>query len=273
MSEKIIGQSDVVKEISKILDIFVASNAKIRPHFILAGSSGSGKSYSIKSLCKEKDIQMVEINAAQITKEGTSGNSLSKSLSPLANYKHRNAVVFVDEFDKLFISNNTNSSLANEITTGVQNEFLKILESNTTQVYGEYGKYYDIDISRVLFVFAGAFNNEERVTIDKLRNFGVKTEFLGRVGLVYNTNKLTLEDLFMILDNSDLLDIYLKLFDGVKREDVVSVIREYLTANYENNTLGARIINTLINQYFIKGGTLGSDDVEEIMFQTKLELD
>lgn len=94
MSEKIIGQSDVVKEISKILDIFVASNAKIRPHFILAGSSGSGKSYSIKSLCKEKDIQMVEINAAQITKEGTSGNSLSKSLSPLANYKHRNAVVF-----------------------------------------------------------------------------------------------------------------------------------------------------------------------------------
>lgn len=59
----------------------------------------------------------------------------------------------------------------------------------------------------------------------------------------------------------------------IKGTEVVSVIREYLTANYENNTLGARIINTLINQYFIKGGTLGSDDVEEIMFQTKLELD
>lgn len=61
MSEKIIGQSDVVKEISKILDIFVASNAKIRPHFILAGSSGSGKSYSIKSLCKEKIFRWLKL--------------------------------------------------------------------------------------------------------------------------------------------------------------------------------------------------------------------
>ena len=120
MSEKVIGQSQVVKEIGKILDIFIASDAKIRPHFIITGASGSGKSHTIKSLCKQKNVDMIEINAAQITKEGTSGNSLSKALSPIMNYKSRNIVVFVDEFDKLFISGNSNSSLANEVTVGVQ---------------------------------------------------------------------------------------------------------------------------------------------------------
>ena len=188
------------------------------------------------------------------------------------NMKAKKIVVFVDEFDKLFISTNSNSSLANEVTVGVQNEFLKVLESESTAVYGDYGKYVDADVSKVLFVFAGAFNNDEKITLDKLRNFGVKTEFLGRVGLIYNTKRLTLEDLYVILENSDLLDTYMKIFSDVRREDVVIKIKDFLIQNYNNNTIGARIINTLINQYFIKGGELGIEDVEEVTFQEKLKL-
>lgn len=83
------------------------------------------------------ELNFLEVNAAQITKEGISGNSLSKILSPLVNYSHTPIVVFVDEFDKLFINGNTNSQLANESTASVQNEFLKLLESDTTSVFGE----------------------------------------------------------------------------------------------------------------------------------------
>lgn len=61
MSEKIIGQSDVVKEISKILDIFVASNAKIRPHFILAGSSGSVKVILLNLFVKKKIFRWLKL--------------------------------------------------------------------------------------------------------------------------------------------------------------------------------------------------------------------
>lgn len=272
MSNTVIGQETVVKEIGKILDIFMASDSQIRPHFILAGQSGSGKSHTIKSLCKQRNIEMLEINAAQLTKEGTSGNSLSKALSPIMNMKSQKVVVFVDEFDKLFISSNSNSSIANEVTVGVQNEFLKVLESPTACVYGDYGKYINIDISKVLFVFAGAFNNEEHVTLDKLRNFGVKTEFLGRVGLIYNTNKLTLNDLYTILENSELLERYLMIFAEVDRVDVINTIKSFLAQNYTHNTLGARIINTLINQYFIKGGKLGVEEVEKVTFQQHLSL-
>ena len=270
---EIIGQDVARKEISKVFDVFSASEGYIRPHFILTGQSGCGKSHIIKSLTKSKGLNFLEINAAQITKEGTSGNSLSKALAPLENFKNKLTIVFCDEFDKLFISNNSNSSLANATTIGVQNEFLKILESDTTSVFGDYGKYNVIDISKTLFVFAGAFNNEEHIDLDKLRNFGIKTEFLGRVGLIYNLQKLTLEDLYLILENSDLLDAYLQLFPTVDRFEAISAIKKFLADNYEHNDLGARMVHTLIHQYFIKGGKLGEKDAQEITFQKELTFD
>jgi len=268
----IVGQETTVTELKRLYNIFLNSKGFIRPHFFLAGKSGSGKTHTVKTLCEDLELNFLEINGAQLTKEGTSGNSLSKALSPLSNMKDQPSVVFVDEFDKLFISSNSNASSAHETTLGVQNEFLKILESPTTSVFGDYGKYREVDISKVLFIFAGAFNNEEDITLDKLRNYGVKTEFLGRVGLIYNTTPLTLQDLYQILEGSILLKAYLELFPNVKKEEVLPKIKSFLKDNYEKNTLGARLINTLIHQYFIKGGKLGIEDVKEVSFQRKMTL-
>ena len=53
---------------------------------------------------------------------------------------------------------------------------------------------------------------------------------------------------------------------------ILTAIKDYLTKIYENNTLGARIIHTLIHQYFIKGGNLDLNDVEPITFKAKLTL-
>lgn len=73
-----------------------------------------------KQLCEACQLSFIEVNAAQLTREGTSGNSLSKVLSPLMQMGGKPTVVFVDEFDKLFISGNSNGQLANEATTCVQ---------------------------------------------------------------------------------------------------------------------------------------------------------
>lgn len=269
---KIKGQDNLVKELSRIFNIFKESQCLLRPHFILTGESGSGKSFTIKTLCEVNDLKFIEINAAQITKEGTAGNSISKALSPIIQFGKKPVIVFIDEFDKLFITGNFNSQLAHESTTAVQNEFLKILESETTSVYTDYGKYAQIPINNTLFVFAGAFNNEPDITLDKLRDFGVKTEFLGRVGLIYNTKPLTLEDLFSILEESSILNTYLQLFSNVNRKDVITTIQQHLKENFENNTLGARSVNTLIHQYFIKGGNLTNENANSITFQKKLNL-
>lgn len=267
----VIGQDKLIDEVTTIFKIFKASECVIRPHFILTGSSGSGKSFTIKTLTLEQDLGFLEINAAQLTKEGTSGNSLSKALAPILQMGSKPCVVFVDEFDKLFISGNSNDSAAHESTTGVQNEFLKVLESDTASVFGDYGKYINVNVANVLFVFAGAFNGEEDITLDRLREIGLKTEFLGRVGLVYNTKPLTLEDLYRIVEKSELLDYYCKLFKGADKEQIIYMLKAHLKRNYEMNTLGARLINTMIHQYFIKG-KLEEKEVKEISFQNKLEL-
>lgn len=272
MKNQIIGQETLISEIEKIFQIFKTSKCEIRPHFVLTGASGSGKSLTIESLAKKLKLGFLEVNAAQLTKEGTSGNSLSKALAPMVSMSNIPTIIFVDEFDKLFISGNSNDSHAHESTTGVQNEFLKVLESNIASVFGDYGKYINVPANNTLFVFAGAFNGEEDITIDRLRQLGLKTEFLGRVGLIYNTKKLSIEDLFQIVDNSPLLDMYLDLFADVDREKTVLTIKAYIQRNYEFNTLGARLINTLIHRYFIKGGVLEDAEVREVSFQNKLNL-
>lgn len=272
MKSNIIGQEALIKELDKIFQIFKASKCKVRPHFILTGESGSSKTYAIKNIAEEHSLGFIEINAAQLTKEGTSGNSLSKALTPLLQAGGKPVIVFVDEFDKLFISGNSNDSAAHESTTGVQNEFLKVLESDTASVYGDYGKYVTTSVNNALFVFAGAFNGEANLNIDRLREIGLKTEFLGRVGLVYNTKRLSIDDMFSILDKSPLLKMYLKLFEGTDAEKVLYELKAHIQKSYEMNTLGARLINTMIHQYFIKGGKLGEEEVKEISFQNKLTL-
>ena len=216
------------------------------------------------------EIGIFDINAAALTKEGTSGNSLSKALTPLLQSQGRPMICFVDEFDKLFISGNTNSALAHETTNGVQNEFLKVLEGSAS-VFGDYGRYINIKTDNVLFVFAGAFNGEEDIDLDRLREFGIKTEFLGRVGLTYGMQKVTLEQMRHILEHSRLLSTYLQLFDDVKKETVVKTVMNVVEENYENNTLGVRMINTLLHQFFIEGGIKGKES-KKVTFQKKLAL-
>jgi len=263
-------QKQTMAEMRKVLAIFKNSDGKIRPHFFLTGPSGSGKSNSIQVLWEDQEIGYLEINAAQLTKEGTAGNSLSKALSGLANTGDKPTICFVDEFDKLFISGNNNCALAHETTNGVQNEFLKVLESDNATVAGDYGKYIDIPVKKVLFLFAGAFNGEPNITIDRLRDFGIKTEFIGRVGLIYNLEKLTIDDMYSILEKSELLKNYLKLFPGADKEAALVAIKSFIEKTYENNTLGARLVTTLIHQYFIKGGKLGFEEVKEVSFQKQL---
>jgi len=123
----------------------------------------------------------------------------------------------------------------------------------------------------VLFVFAGAFNGEEDIGLDRLRELGMKTEFLGRVGLVFNTDKVPLEDLLKSMRESELLAMYLALFPKVKRQDVVKRVSEQMTEAYANNTLGFRAINTLLHRYFICGSN-SKPKQDKPLFNTALEL-
>jgi len=83
--------------------------------------------------------------------------------------------------------------------------------------------------------------------------------------------KLSLEALLQMVEDSNLLETYLKLYPSVKKADVVGPIQKFVTKSYESNTIGARLINTLVSQYFIRGGKLGSD-AKKLAFQKTLTL-
>jgi ATP-dependent protease Clp ATPase subunit len=266
------SNAETINHIRTVMQIFVNSEAELRPHFFLTGESGASKTHTINALCDELKLDFLTVNAAQLTKEGTSGNSLSKALSPLLHHSDQARVVFVDEFDKLFIAGNTNTQLAHETTAGVQNEFLHVLESQYTAVFGDYGKYVNVRCDNILFVFAGAFNGEKNITLDRLRDFGIKTEFLGRVGLLFGMTKVSLEDMERILNESSQLARYLKLFTDAKKADVVKVIMEAVRENYDKNTIGIRILTTLVHQYFINGGRLIQQEVKASTFQKTMSL-
>lgn len=259
-----------VNKIERILEIYSSSAGEIRPHFIVTGPSGSGKSHTIETLCVKLGIPMFVINAAGLTKEGTAGNSLSKALSPLMQYGDQQVVCFVDEFDKLFISGNSNSALAHETTNGVQNEFLKALEG-IANVSTDYGKFVNIKSDNVLFVFAGAFNGEEDITIDRLREMGMKTEFLGRVGLAYGLEKVSLKEMENILEDSPLLSNYLQLTPSEKKVNVKKSIMKAVAANFDSNAIGVRLLHTLTHQYFIEG-SLEPKEVKKATFQKTLQM-
>lgn len=263
-------QARVMNQLARIVDIFIASEGAVRPHFMLTGPSGSGKSHIIAELTKLKNVGYFEVNAAQLTKEGTAGNSLSKALSGLKAVGGALTICFVDEFDKLFISGNLNSDLAHEVTNGVQNEFLRVLESSTASVFGDYGKYDTIPVDNILFVFAGAFNGEPSITIDRLRDFGIKTEFIGRVGLLFNLEKLSINSMYTALQSSKLLADYLKIFPSVERAHAENAVMTVVSRVHDQNTLGIRLLNTLINQYFINDGRLDADEVEQSTFHKTL---
>lgn len=270
------AQQRTADRIRRLFTAYVESNTTIRPHFFLTGPSGAGKTAIIQMLCDDMGIEMREINAAALTKEGLSGNSLSKALGVVKDIPADGfGVVFVDEFDKLFISGNTNGELAHESTNGVQNEFLTVLEKGYASVFGEYGKYVNIPVGHLLFVFAGAFNNELNVDHNWLREVGVKTEFLGRVPLVYGLPRIGLEDMLALVDTYPLLLQYFELEDTspAQQEEAIRLLKEKLTRDYEKNSLGIRYLGSLVHQLFINGSFTDDEDVtaKKIVASTKFQ--
>lgn len=252
------------KQITKILQVYTSSSGAVRPHFFLTGSTGSGKTHTITKIADEFGINLVNVNSAQLTSEGIAGNSISKVLSSLTDYQNTPVIVFFDEFDKAIASEA-------EVTSGtVQQEVLKLLEDDTTEVFGNYGKYNRVQVSNVLFVFAGSFAGTEFDSLSDLLDHNVRPELLGRVGLHFHVERANLEELLNLVKKSKLIEDYCQMFSGITQKKAVSDISNELEAQFDNNVIGIRIINSLTHQYFINGGFTNVTKRREVLKSAKV---
>ena len=241
-------QQRIIQQINHLMDVMVKSECEIRPHFFLTGPTGSGKSFLVNQVAKDKDIAFFEINAAQLTAEGLSGNSLSKAMRPLRQHWNQPNVIFVDEFDKLFQRNGEHTE---GFRSMVQDEFLSALESDTTQIFTDYGKYEPVVINNSLFVFAGAYSNQEITNLRQLKDAGLRTEFVGRVPLIYSTCEIPLTELTKMVSKTVLFQNYFALAGGQEKQHVQAIVKLLADQNREFN-IGIRLLTSCIHQHFIK---------------------
>uniref|UniRef100_A0AB39ACT2 ATP-dependent Clp protease ATP-binding subunit n=1 Tax=Erwinia phage Fifi051 TaxID=3238787 RepID=A0AB39ACT2_9CAUD len=243
-------QFKVVGQMEHILSVFQKSESAIRPHFHLTGPSGSGKSFLVSELCKKMGIPFIEMNAAQLTAEGLSGNSLSKALRPLREHWNMPNIVFVDEFDKLF---QTNGEKTENFRSQVQDEFLTCLESKYASVFTDYGKYEPVVVNNSLFIFGGAYSNQKITSLPQLKDAGMRTEFLGRVPLVLFTEPVPLDELKKHITKLDLYMQYKNLYPETVDKEAVKGITAILIKQNKETPIGIRLLNTAIHMYFMRG--------------------
>lgn len=162
----------------------------------------------------------------------------------------RNGIIVLDEFDKLrFSEQNPHEKV---YSRKLQSELLKIVEggcgfSDDPDI--------DLDTSDILFVGMGAFSGMEAVqhgkvpTIEEIQNYGFMEELIGRFPLRCCYNKLSVQNLYKILTNSDVSPIndFKKMFLQIdnKLEFDKSALLAIAKRAYESQG-GARGLRTIL---------------------------
>ncbi len=206
---------------------------------ILAGPTGSGKTYIAESL-KEMFPDVVYIrDVSNVTCDGWKG---SKKVGTIFRGVHNPycyngkifPVVFLDECDKMF-SPKTNSG-DEDVSESVQYEFLTAIHGGEIEVKdSDYSKQTTIvDTSRMSFLFAGAFEKKARaiaekesgssigfgeshiklqsynrdLTMEDVREAGCITELCGRIQKIVSLSKFQEEEFRKMLEYSDRGPVY-----------------------------------------------------------------
>jgi ATP-dependent protease Clp ATPase subunit len=272
------NQKAPAKFIHKVMLSYKDSHGAIRPHLILSGASGSGKGHIIDTLVKKHNFTFLNINAAQLTREGISGNSLSKCLEPLLRLRNKPVIVLFDEFDKLFKS--TNDVTTGEERSGVQTEILHIISSGKMQVIGDYGHYHEASTRNCLFMFSGAFGGRQSLSPEKLLDLGMLPELLGRVNLHMHIPDVDIQELIEAAITDPLITEYLKLSGEEDDLAVIAAAHKSIGGQVAavatlGNIIGYRLIHRIIHQYFLLDGIypVYTDDDEPPFDVTDADID
>jgi ATP-dependent Clp protease ATP-binding subunit ClpX len=287
LDSHVIGQSHVTKEIStlvyhQMLASHVASESnapfpKVTRPILLAGYTGTGKTFTIQKICELAELPFVHVNTATMVEEGivgTSVNDIGKEILRKANNDVRRAefaIVFLDEFDKCMGSSVYGRSVANQL--------LRIIEGAELMLYP--GRWDDADTKpkvpslrtgSMLFILGGAFQSlleskgkgglgfgaqpaesKTVLTWKDLVRLGFPKELAGRINTILTLNQLSEDDYYAILttgESSPLKD-YLQLIrsygDEIHMPD--EAIREIARQAAETG-LGTRAVHKIVYSVF-----------------------
>lgn len=253
LQEHIFGQDEQLKKVLScvIKNINLADSgfdkdmvAKLKSNILLLGKTGVGKTLMIKEIAKLLNVPYVLEDATRYTGSGWAGEDVENMLRNLYVASGNNltnaemGILIIDEFDKLC----SNSGKSEHSTVTVQQNLLKLIEgtkitiskNNHTKVGG-----FEFDTSKLTIIFSGAFDgmdkiiekrtnerkpgfntnpieeSDKSIQIEDLVEYGMISEFAGRMSNIIELNTPSKEDLknaFLYSKSStlNLLEKYLK---------------------------------------------------------------
>lgn len=252
-------------------------------NMLLLGPSGSGKTYILEVLSKILQVPLVIGDATSLTENGYVGKDVDTLLSQLIDMadgdieEAEKGIIYIDEIDKL--ANKNGGESAKKVgEAGVQASLLKIIDG-MDYCFEKTGEV--INTRNILFVCGGAFEGitdiiEKRttkknsigflkednvskaekskllhkVTTDDLIEYGLITEFIGRLHLVATLDELTEKDLEQILvePKNSIIKQYETLFklDGIKIKFEKEVL-SYISEVAKKKGTGARGLKSVIS--------------------------
>lgn len=149
-----------------------------KSNILMIGPTGSGKTYTVKTIAKMLDVPLAITDATSLTEAGYIGDDvesvLSKLLAAAGNDVERaeKGIVFIDEIDKLAKKQETRSrDVSGE---AVQQGLLKLLEGAVVEVPVGAGSknamtpVTRMDTTNILFICGGAFPDLEKIVTARL---------------------------------------------------------------------------------------------------------
>lgn len=171
---------------------------------IIAGESGTGKTYMLRMLAKYLNIPFYIQDSCTLSASGYVGDDVENAILGAlrdANYNiqaTQHAIIVFDEFDKLS-RKSENPSITRDVGgEGVQQSLLKLVEGTIVNVPPNGGRKHPeqqcipVDTSNILFFGIGAFDGLEKI-IERRKN--KKTIGFNNVGCNQNDEEDLLADI------------------------------------------------------------------------------
>lgn len=218
--DKRIWKQNEAKRAASII-LFNCLHRGRRSNAMFIGPSGCGKTYIWRCLQELFPERIEIVDGSNITPDGWSGKKKWASLLLSEKFLgNGQTILVIDEADKMFLPK-TNSRGENWSAI-IQGEVLKMLEG----IQVDLGGGFQVDTSRISFIFCGAFSVKSEEAAEKkrggnigfvkssrevkaydvpmerknLHDFGIMTEILGRIRRIVNLKPMTEEDFFHMID-------------------------------------------------------------------------